>query len=351
MMKTVLSCLFAVLSAASPLVVQAKPGHGGGKSAAEARLAANKAKISLADARGRIDKAISNPKVMSQIMKHLTAADQKQFVADVNAAIAAMPASPEEKTAAFLNANTAALRSAEKGNLSTLVAEVFATVPAESLPTLSEQFAKNLFGRDDPSMSDAQFAEIATKTMTVVIERCEQTDNGSPREALAQMMFVRAGNFQTEEATGAFVEKMIDMLPHEDARELAKDEWFPNALGMDGREQSYESVLASADAGLRPDLDAVLVIAGPQYLDSILHDIGGKDTDAMAYIRTRSPVLDAVENPLPRAENWTGNRPGAEGGESHPAGGDKPAGGEDRPAQSDDVIVNPDEPKPYQWQW
>lgn len=317
-------------------------GSGDGSQSAENQLDQSATKISLADARARIDNAIAKPSVMRGIMKHLTAADQKQFVADVNAAIASMPASSEEKTAAFLNANTEALRAAEKGNLATLVAEVFATVPAESLPTLSEQFAKNLFGRDDPSMSDAQFAEIATKTMTVVIERCEQTDNGSPREAMAEMMFVRAGNFQTEEATGAFVEKMIDMLPHEDARELAKDEWFPAALGTDGREQSYDSVLASADAGRRPDSEFVLVIAGPQYHDSVLGDVFGKNNDPTALSQTRTPILEAVENPLIQQQPVLGGNVGGDVGEAtteRKPGGD--ASPEDVPEQR--------EPAPYQW--
>ena len=69
-------------------------------------------------------------------------------------------------------------------------------------------------------------------------------------------------------------------------------------LGKDGREQGYEPILASADAGSRPDFAYVLVIAGPQYLESILHDIGGKNLDRHSFIRTRTPVLDAVENPL-----------------------------------------------------
>ena len=57
------------------------------------KLNANQAKISLADARSRIDKAIESPQVMRAIMKHLSAEDQKLFLAEVNKAIADLPAS------------------------------------------------------------------------------------------------------------------------------------------------------------------------------------------------------------------------------------------------------------------
>ena len=92
--------------------------------------------MSSADARGKIGDIISDPASMTSVMKQLAAADQASFLADVNAAIAKMPGSPEEKTSKYLDVNTAALKGAQKGNLATLVAEVFATVPPESLTAL-----------------------------------------------------------------------------------------------------------------------------------------------------------------------------------------------------------------------
>ena len=253
--------------------------------------------ISLADARGRIDRAIENPKVMEDTMKGLSAEDQKQFLADVNKAISDMPGSVEEKSALFLNANSAALRSAAEGNMKTLVAEVFATVPPEALTVLNERFATDLLSRSaNPNVTytDEQYTKICLDLMEKINERTEETDNGSTRSAFAILMLVRASNGTPED----LADKLIDTLKHDDAKELAKNEWIPAALGKDGREQGYEPILASADAGSRPDFAYVLVIAGPQYLESILHDIGGKNMDRYSFIRTRTPVLDAVENPL-----------------------------------------------------
>jgi len=263
----------------------------------EQKLAANKTQISLADARSRIDKAIETPAVMTAIMKHLSAADQKQFLADVNKAIADMPASIEERSAKFLNINHAALNGAAKGNATTLIAEVFATVPPEALTVINERFAIDLLDRSadaNVTYTDAQFTKIATDVMAKVVERCAETDNGEPRCAFAILMLLRASGGTPADLS----EKLIDTLKTDAAKEMARNEWIPSALGKDDRQQSYESILASADAGRRPDFDFVLVIAGPQYGDSILHDILGKNTDQMAFMSTRTPVLDAVENPL-----------------------------------------------------
>jgi len=287
-MKNLLIVLITML-AAGALSVRAQ--------STEQKLAANKTQISLADARSRIDKAIETPAVMTAIMKHLSAADQKQFLADVNKAIADMPASIEERSAKFLNINHAALNGAAKGNATTLIAEVFATVPPEALTVINERFAIDLLDRSadaNVTYTDAQFTKIATDVMAKVVERCAETDNGEPRCAFAILMLLRASGGTPADLS----EKLIDTLKTDAAKEMARNEWIPSALGKDDRQQSYESILASADAGRRPDFDFVLVIAGPQYGDSILHDILGKNTDQMAFMSTRTPVLDAVENPL-----------------------------------------------------
>ena len=269
------------------------------QSAAE-KLASDKTQISLADARGKIDKAIELPTVMGELMKRLSAEDQKNFLADVNKAIGDMPASIEEKTAKFLNINHVALKSAQKGNTTALLAEVFATVPPEALTVISERFASDLVNRAaNPNITytDEQFAKLTVEIMKTINERTEETDNGSTRSTFAILMFLRASN-ESGDALDKLQEQLVDTLKHDDAKELAKDEWIPAALGKDGREQGYEPILASADAWRRPDFAYVLVIAGPQYLDSILEDIVGKNTDRYSYMRTRTPVLDAVENPL-----------------------------------------------------
>ena len=293
-MKRVLMMMLLAIAASAPVFAQSA-----GEKPAEGKVA-GKAQMSLADARGKIDQAIESPELMKEIMQQLSAEDQKQFLTDVNKAIGDMPASIEEKTAKFLNINHAAVTAAQKGNTVALLAEVFATVPPEALTVINERFAQDLLNRaanPNVTYTDEQYTKIAVEAMKTINERTEETDNGSTRSTFAILTFLRASNM-TGESLEKLQDALVDTLKHDDAKDLAKDEWIPAALGKDGRELGYEPILASADSGRRPDFAFVLVIAGPQYLESILEDVVGKNTDRYSFIRTRSPVLDAVENPL-----------------------------------------------------
>jgi len=323
----------------------------------EQKLADNKAQISIADARSRIDKAIETPAVMTAVMQHLSAEDQKQFLADVNKAVSDLPASVEEKSAKFLNVNHAALKGAAKGNVSTLIAEVFATVPPEALTVINERFAADLLSRTADSSvtyTDEQFAKIATDLMAKVSERCEEVDNAEPRCAFAMLMLLRASN-GTPADLG---DKLIETLKTDEAKEMARTEWIPSALGKDDRPQSYESILASCDAGRRPDLGFVMEIAGPQVLETLLFDLNGKNTDPKAPASARNPAIDAVQNTL----RHTIPMLGADLAEQTTV----------RPTAGSNIVVGPDgqvipnpppgtvvptpepepepEPEPYQWQ-
>ena len=327
-MKKVLMMVLLAIAGSATVFAQSA----GGKPVAG--KVAGKAQMSLADARGKIDQAIESPELMKEIMKQLSAEDQKQFLADVNKAIGDMPASVEEKTAKYLNINHAALTAAQKGNTVALLAEVFATVPPEALTVINERFAQDLLNRaanPNVTYTDEQYTKIAVEAMKTINERTEETDNGSTRSTFAILTFLRASNM-TGDSLEKLQDALVDTLKHDDAKDLAKDEWIPAALGKDGRELGYEPILASADSGRRPDFAFVLVIAGPQYLESILEDVVGKNTDRYSFIRTRSPVLDAVENPLIHMTPTLHDEPfGADVGAPPP-------------------LPQPPHPGPYQWQ-
>ena len=160
-------------------------------------LVAQDKTMSSADARGKIGDIIDNPASMTSVMKQLAASDQASFLADVNAAIADMPGSPEEKTSKYLDVNTAALKGAQKGNLTTLVAEVFATVPPEALTAINESFASGMFNRKaDPSKTytDDQYVDISTNLLAKVQERNATADNAGVRNTFAVLMLIRGSN-------------------------------------------------------------------------------------------------------------------------------------------------------------
>ena len=312
-----------------------------------------KAKMSLADARGSIDKVIDSPAEMKAVMQQLSAEDQVQFLADVNKAIAEMPASPEEISAKYINVDKAALEGAAKGNVSTLIAEIFATVPPDHLSVLSEQLAKDVFDRNNvggSKYSDADYAKVSTELTKKIVARTAETDNGSPRAALAIVMLVEASHGAPADLT----EQLIDQLPSEDAKELARNEWIPQALGKDGEEKSFESILAAADQGRRPDYMFVMVVAGPQYSLAVIEDIYGKNTDPAAFINTRSPIQDALISPLQHTAPVLGANVGgdvAEAGAARLAAGDVPQEIRLNPGVVPEPKPEPEPgPGPYQWQ-
>jgi hypothetical protein len=235
--------------------------------------------ISLADARSSIGDCIKTPSKMTETMKKLSAEDQKAFLAEVNEAIAAMPGSNEAQAATFLNVNRAALKGAKPGNLETLVAEVFATVPAEFLPVLSEKFASDLFNRDaDPTVkySDVEYIKIASNLMVKVNARMSEVDGGAARSTFAIIMLAKASNMSgTEDGSSLnnLVNSLVGTLPS-GVQDTARTDWIPSAMAT-GDSQSYEPILeGTGTTGVMPSSPAVVQLAGPQMLDALLGDLG-----------------------------------------------------------------------------
>ncbi len=254
--------------------------------------------LSLAEARGKIGEAVVNPAIMTAVVKQLSAADQKSFLADCNEAVGKMPGSVETKAATYLAVNRAALKGAAKGNLSDLLAEVFATVPPEALTVVNERFASDLFNRaSDPSVTytDDQFVNIAQSVMTSVTNRMSKTDGAAVRSTFAVLMLVRASN-----GTPAnLAETLAASLP-EDGRTTALKEWIPEAMS---ERRNYDPMLGVVDAGALPNSSLVLQLAGPQTLDAMLSDLNsgivGSDTVNAASFKNAGDVVTTVQVATP----------------------------------------------------
>lgn len=226
--------------------------------------------VALAEARAGIGDVISKPAQMTVVMNRLSAADQASFLAEVNSAIAKMPASNEEKTAKFLDVNAAALKGAKKGNLANLLAEVFATVPLESLTVVNERFAADLFNRSaNPTrtITDAQFTDIAKNLFKKVQERNGTSDEAAVRNTFAILMLLRASNGTPQSLRDTLVAEMTDA----EARKLAQDEWISPAMGL-GQDKTYDPMLGASDAGSAPSPEVVLQLANAQSMESLLAD-------------------------------------------------------------------------------
>ena len=188
-------------------------------------------------------------------------------LAEVNAAISKMPGSAEAKAAKFLAANRAAVAAAGAADRAAVLAEVYATVPPESLTIINEEFAKSEFSRP-ATMTDAEYLGIVKATMQSIAQRTSSVESGAVRAGFAGLMFIRAAG---ESAEAAVTDAVAASLPQE-SREAAKESWFPSALGRNGA-ATYDPMLAGAQAGEEPSHNVVLKIAQMQIIDSMLGDL------------------------------------------------------------------------------
>ena len=253
---------------------------------------------SIVEARKQIVESISNPAVMTSTVKGLSAEDQRQYLADVVSAISKMPGSQEEAAAAYLSVSRAALKGAKKGNLPALIAEVFATVPPEYLPVVSESLGGDMLNRaasSSATYTDESYLNIATNVMAVVNARVASEDAADVRSGFAALAFIRGSNSVGDNIVSA----MVASLPAS-ARDVASKEWFPAALA-EGGAKSYDPMLVAAGADdVSPEVMTAMLlrVSGPQNGSALLSDIVGGNTDPTAASYKKTPITDAILNPL-----------------------------------------------------
>ena len=171
----------------------------------------------------------------------------------------------------FVAVNRAMLSARGAADKTTLLAEVFATVPPVALTVINERFASELFNRAaDPARtySDEEFTDIATNAMRAIVARSEKADDSGVRETFAILMFLRASNGTPEDLK----DKLVAMMPSSEARELALTEWIRSAMG-DGVAKSYEPMLGATDYDSTFDVLRALRMTGPDVIDVMLADL------------------------------------------------------------------------------
>lgn len=266
-------------------------------------LVAQDKAMTLADARGKIGDVIADPASITAVMKQLSAADQTAYLAEVNAAISKMPGSTDEKTQKFLDVDTAALKGAKEGNLTTLLAEVFATVPPNSLTVINERFAADMFNRKaDPSKTytDEQYTAIAKNVLDKVQDRTATADNAGVRNTFAILMLVRASEGSPADLRDTLVNDLRDPA----TKELAQNEWISPALGQ-GQEKTYDPMLGAADAGDEPDLSIALTVPTTLALDALAGDLANDISlgdSASSFTEKISPIFDDPMDPILSSE-------------------------------------------------
>ena len=229
------------------------------------------AELSKAEWQAKVGDCANNPSAMKATIAQIPASEQAEFVGKVNEAIGKKPGSAESKAADFYAVNKAAVSGAS--DKSSVLAEVFATVPVEYLTDINERFATELFSRnanpENKPISDAAFTELATNALAVVNKRCESAENAGVRQTFAALLFVRASGGSPEGLADTLVAQMTDAQAKETARS-----WIASAMGGEGQEASYNEMLDSTDAGAEPDHSVVLQMTGPaEVTEALLSDL------------------------------------------------------------------------------
>ena len=284
---------------------------------------------SLASARAKITQVIEKPDQMTEVMRLLTASNQVVFLSEVVTAVSKMPGDSADRTAKLVEIVNTVLACAHYGNALALVAEVFATVPPNSLPAVGDSLASGLMNRaadKNVTYTDAQYIEISKRVMEAVNNRVANEDNAGVRSAFAGLMLINGSNSKSTEIVTAVVESLPDAV-----REDAKNEWFPAALGQGDQEKTYDPILAAVDnpvnddgagtagsarkpvsrEGSSSDSGPLLAIrvASAQNHDTLLSDIGGSNTDPSFSADAANQIVDAVQNST-NTEIPTGNGEG-----------------------------------------
>ena len=220
----------------------------------------------------KIGTSVTSAEVLRDTLAQVPPADKVEFTQRILKAVTRMPVSPEERAAAFVKTSCACIASVNGDAKVNVIAEIFAGVPIEHLPLVTEELAKR-FDQEYNKLSDEQYEKIASDVLRAAIVRNAQTDAPSVRDTFVILAFLRGSK------TPGLQEKLLALLPDDRMRNLALS-WIPPAL----KDRNYDALLAAADVDSVPmSYEEVLSLVGHANLDRLLADLNsGAPLDSTA---------------------------------------------------------------------
>lgn len=239
----------------------------------------------------QIGSAVSDATVLDNTMAQVSPADRVEFAQRLIKAASRLPVAPEEKAATLVKVAVASISGVTGENKMKVIAEVFAGVPIEFLPVVTEELAKR-FDQEHNGLSDEQYAQIASDTLNTAIERNKSTDLPSVRNTFVILAFLR-GTKNT-----ALRDTLVAQLPDERMRNLAFN-WVNSVM----ERNDYETLLAAADVDA-PILRAPVLfrLMGHSLLDRLLADLYQNTQWERGEGEVRTATGDSVWRPL--SEVW-----------------------------------------------
>lgn len=207
----------------------------------------------------KIGESVTQESVLRETLPLVETEDRVEFAQRLLKAVTRLPVSPEEKAAAFIRTSVACIAGATGDLKYKIIAEVFAGVPVEFLPVVTEELAKR-FNQEYNKLSDEQYEVIASAAVKEAVVRNAKTNEPSVRNTFVILAFLRgAKNPELEK-------KLLALLPDQRMRDLVAS-WLPAVLG----ERNYDALLAAADVdALMISNEAVLRLVGHASLDRLL---------------------------------------------------------------------------------
>lgn len=216
----------------------------------------------------KIGESVKQESVLRETLTQVAPEERVEFTQRILKAVTRMPVGPDEKAAAFVRTAVACIAGANGEAKNKVIAEVFACVPVEYLPVVTEELAKR-FDQEYNKLSNEQYEAIATAVVTVAIARNAQTDEPSVRNTFVILAFLRNAKNQAE-----LEKKLLALLADERMRSLVAS-WLPAAL----KDRNYDGLLAAADVEELVISNANLLrLVGHSQLDRLLSQLSGVES-------------------------------------------------------------------------
>lgn len=211
----------------------------------------------------QIGASVKDAAVLKETLVRVAPDDMVEFTRRILTAVNRMPVTPEEKAAAFVKSAVGCIAGTTGEVKMRVIAEVFAIIPIEYLPAVTEQLAKR-FNQEYNGLSDAQYEKFASETLQIAIERNAQLDMPSVRNTFVILVFLR-GSSDPDLANA-----LLALLPDERMRDLAA-----GLVRSVDDNNDYEPLLAAADADTLPlrYYRTMMRVVGHSLLDRLLADM------------------------------------------------------------------------------
>ncbi len=161
----------------------------------------------------QIGASVNDVSVLKGTLARVAPEDRVEFTQRILKAVSRMPVGPEEKAAAFVRTAVACIAGISGEVKMRVIAEVFAVIPIEYLPVVTEELAKR-FNQEYNGLSDEQYEKIASETLQIAVERNAQLDMPSVRNTFVVLAFLRGAK------NPALENRLIALLPDERMRNL-----------------------------------------------------------------------------------------------------------------------------------